>query len=63
LSAVNWQAGARAAALDAIDRIARLPGDAGERTDPWWRYYYSFADDADDQIAAVRAMVDAKGRP
>jgi tetratricopeptide (TPR) repeat protein len=52
------RAGHRAAALDALRRLEALPADPEAREDPWRDYFRSFAFDADDQLAAVRAWVD-----
>ncbi len=57
------RAGDRAAALDALRRLEALPADPADRTDPWRDYFRSFAFDADDQLAAVRAWVDRKEQP
>ena len=59
-SEVFRRAGDRAAALDALQRLQALPADPADREDPWRDYFRSFALDADDQLAAVRAWV-AKG--
>jgi tetratricopeptide (TPR) repeat protein len=49
--------GDRESALDALRRLEALPADTAKRTDPWWDYFHSYADDAGDQLAAVRAWV------
>jgi tetratricopeptide (TPR) repeat protein len=51
------RSGDRTAALHALQRLEALP-DASGRVDPWWDYHHSYALDAGDQLAAVRAWVD-----
>lgn len=55
------RAGNRAAAADLLRRLEALPRDAERRVDPWLDYYRSYADDAGQQLAAVRAWVGARG--
>lgn len=54
------RSGNRAAALTVLRRIQALPADPRERGDPWVDYFRSFALDAGDQLAAVRAWVNRK---
>lgn len=53
-------AGDRTAALEVLRRLAALPSDLAHRTDPWLDYHRSYAADAEEQLAAVRA---AAARP
>ena len=45
------------AAQETLRRVAALPEDPRRRQDPYLDYFRSFAFDADEQLAAVRAMV------
>ena len=58
LSDLDRAAGNRAAALQALQRLEKLPADSYARDDPWRDYYESFAADGDQQLAAVRDWVD-----
>jgi tetratricopeptide (TPR) repeat protein len=60
-SALERRAGDVQAALDVLHRLETLPVGA-EAPDPWWIYFRSYASDADEQLAAVRALVKS-GRP
>jgi tetratricopeptide (TPR) repeat protein len=59
MSDVLRRSGDRKAALDALRRLQALPADPTGRTEPWWDYHRSYAEDARDQLAAVRAWVDS----
>jgi tetratricopeptide (TPR) repeat protein len=61
LSDVCRRAGDRAAVLEALHRLEALPPEGSGRTDPWWDYYRSYAADAEQQLAAVRAWFGPKG--
>jgi len=61
MSAIYRRTGDRQAAFDTLRRIEALPSDPDQRSDPWWDYYRSYAADADNQLASVRAWVDRKG--
>jgi tetratricopeptide (TPR) repeat protein len=58
MSAVQRRAGNRVAAIEALRRLQALPEKPSMRNDPWWAYHRSYAADAGDQLAAVRAWVD-----
>jgi tetratricopeptide (TPR) repeat protein len=62
LGALFRRAGDRKAVLEALSRLEALPADRADREDPWTDYYRSFAFDADQQLAAVRAWVDRELR-
>jgi tetratricopeptide (TPR) repeat protein len=61
MSDVFRRFGDRTAALDALRRLHALPPDTSARTDPWRDYHRSYAADAEDQLATVRAWVDTQG--
>ncbi len=54
LSALQHRTGRRSAAADAIDRLfaRRLTVDAD---DPWWRYRFGRWQEAEPELAALRA--------
>jgi tetratricopeptide (TPR) repeat protein len=58
LSDLHRASGNRAAALQALQRLEKLPAEIDAREDPWRKYHESFAADGDQQLAAVRASVD-----
>jgi hypothetical protein len=60
LSDVCRRSGDRSAALAAVRRLQALPAEPSERTDPWRHYHRSYVEDADSQLAAIRAWVDRK---
>jgi tetratricopeptide (TPR) repeat protein len=62
LAEMLQRTGHRAAALDALRHLQQLPPDPEDREDPWRDYLRSFAADADQQIADMRASVDGKQR-
>jgi tetratricopeptide (TPR) repeat protein len=59
LSRVADQAGDRAAARDAIDRVLKLPVHDQERADPWWVYEVVQARNVDGLLADIRQRVTA----
>ena len=59
LSRLADQAGDRAAARDAIDRVLRLPVEGEERADPWWVYEVVQARNVDGLLADVRQRIAA----
>lgn len=58
IGALQRRAGNRVAATEALRRLQALPEDPSLRRDPWWAYHRSYAADAGEQLAAVRAWVD-----
>jgi len=63
LADLAWISGRRAAALEMLSRLQRLPRDPLEREDPWSSYHGGAKAEADRQLAAVRALVSRKDRP
>lgn len=63
LADLAWRAGRRGQALEAIRRVQALPARLAERDDPWQNYLRSCAFDADQRLAAVRAMVGVQEVP
>jgi len=59
LSRVADQAGDRAAAREAIDRVLKLPVADQERADPWWVYEVVPARGVDGLLADVRERIAA----
>jgi hypothetical protein len=59
LSRVADQAGDRAGARDAIDRVLKLPVQDEERADPWWVYEVVQARNVDGLLADVRQRIAA----
>ena len=50
LSQLARQSGDRKTALDALRKVTVLPASELVRADPWWRYYDSHDEDADDLL-------------
>ena len=57
LAEMYRRTGNLAAAQETLHRLAGLPNDPRLREDPYIDYFRSFAFDANEQLAAVRAMV------
>lgn len=55
-SALERRTGNIRAAVDVLHRLESPPAGA-EAPDPWWTYFSSYASDADEQLAAVRAII------
>lgn len=58
LSRLARQSGDRQAALGALQKLIALPASELVRADPWWRYYDSHAEDADDLLRGLHADIE-----